>query len=156
MNHDRYIIDGYNLLFRSKRGSKKTISQDRLELLIWLNEALLQKRSRATIIFDGHVTDTHNFPSRASMEQLEIIFSPHGMDGDSYILEYLSTLKRADLYTLVTSDAELTRKARVLSVKSLSIKEFINELPLHKKNEESKPSREYAKEIERLERLFKE
>ncbi len=113
-------------------------------------------RLSGVLIFDNNPKDAVLYPHRTSSSKLEIVYAPNRLSADDYILEYLDTLPNKRSPILVTSDNELAAKARLLSVRSLSISEFLLLLTTKCKKGPSKekPSTEGSRQIERYLALF--
>ena len=78
------------------------------------------------------MTVTPIMPMHTQLEALsshiEILFAPIYLEGDLFILEYLSSLKYPDQIKLVSSDKMLTKEAKKIPVSSLSTEQFLQQL----------------------------
>lgn len=116
---------------------------------------------KGVLIFDSNPNHARDYPTKSSLTALEIIHSPINLEGDLYILEYLSTLKNPTHIQLVTSDNALAFAAKSLKVTSLSSQEFFSLLSAQSttKNtlrKELKPLFDSKKEMSRLQKLFED
>lgn len=114
---------------------------------------------QGVVIFDCNPLHAKLYPTKHASENLEIIYSPKNLDADTYILEYLSILKKNDKVVLVTSDRELSNQAELFKVKTLSIPDFLEILfsklaSSEKKNYKEKPSYDTSRDFERLLKAF--
>jgi predicted RNA-binding protein with PIN domain len=114
---------------------------------------------KGALIFDSNPLHAYTHPTRNSLSHLEVVYAPIHVDGDTYILEYLSTLKQKQKYHLVTSDRELSYQAKSVGISSISSSDFftlLHDLSLEKESlrQEVKPLFESKKEIERLQKIF--
>lgn len=122
-----YVIDGYNLFFRLEN-EVNPLEAKRENFVEALNEALESLHLFATLIFDSHKAHAAIFPSKKILTALEVVFSPHGVSADEFILERLSTDKKPHLQIIVTSDRELSGRAKHLGAKTKTIESFFDML----------------------------
>ena len=122
-----YVIDGYNLFFRIE-DQASPLKKTREDFIVTLNDALQRLHLHATLIFDSHQMHATSFPTKKELSALEIIFSPMGLTADEFILEQLTTAKRPETQTIVTSDRELRERAKHLGAKTKTIENFFEML----------------------------
>lgn len=150
-----YVIDGYNLLFQIEK-EETSLQNSREELLDSLLTLMKTLGFKGVIVFDSPREPTDSYPSRFLKSPLEIIFAPKELSADAYILEYLSTQKTK--HTLVTSDRELSHRAKEYGALCLTVQDFLHKLKnsqnrLRTKGIE-KPFQESTKNFERLLHIF--
>jgi hypothetical protein len=114
---------------------------------------------KGILIFDSNPEHARIYPTKSALDHLEVAHAPIHVEGDLYILEYLSTIKNPARYRLITSDRKLSELAKNLKVTSINSEDFFSLLlNLTQKNnavrKESKPLSESKKELERLENIF--
>ena len=114
---------------------------------------------KGLLIFDSNPNHAHSYPTKSLLSSLEVIHSPIHTSADSYILEYLSTIKHRAHLQVVTSDNAIIRGAKALRVATLSSTEFfslLSSLSLKKNTlkKELKPLFDSKKELERLQKIF--
>lgn len=117
-----YLIDGYNLLFRSLRASEDDFKRVRENFIIHLSEQIEKARLKAKLIFDA--PHTESFVERSAALTLPIIYTDHKQTADEYILEFVSQEKHPKEVTVVTSDSRLAWAARGKGAYSMSVEEF--------------------------------
>lgn len=151
-----YYVDGYNFLFRiCQKGDPLEKRRDRLIDL--LNEELGFLKGRCSLVFDSS-EQIRDCPQCAFLENLEVIFTPRGLNADKYILEMVEYSSNPKALTVVTSDNDLGRQCRHLGSLVMTIEAFIAFiLKKTRKKGESKPTQVNTKaEIERLRRIFED
>ena len=153
-----YIIDGYNLFFWKEK-APASIEKKRNDFIHALNQRIEKERLKATLIFDSHKILAPFFPSAYKLSSVEVIFSPQGLTADDYILEYFKIQKHPQNVIIVTSDLELSQKARRLGAKTITIESFLKillkrERKRAKKEDEEKQITETADQFERLLKIF--
>ncbi len=114
---------------------------------------------KGILIFDSNPGHARDYPTKSHLTHLEIAHAPFNLEGDLYILEYLSNLKNKTHTRLITSDRELSAHAKNLQIKSIDSSEFyaqLNDLTQKQKTEKSdlKPRSDSKQEIERLQKIF--
>ncbi|MDB2613923.1 NYN domain-containing protein, partial [Chlamydiales bacterium] len=119
MSQEHYLIDGYNLLFSLSNG--ESFREERESLITSLNDLCKLAAIDVIVIFDG--ADDLGF-SRSHFDSIEIVFSPPKMSADDYILDLLEILLLSKKKTVVTSDKPLSKKARHLGAKTLTVSFF--------------------------------
>ena len=122
-----YVIDGYNLFFRIE-DEVNPLEKKRELFIAALSDALEHLHLHATLIFDSHRRHAAIFPTKKDLPALEIIFSPKGLSADEYILERLTIEKRPQSQIIVTSDRELSERAKHLGAKTKTIESFFEML----------------------------
>ncbi|GAB4193540.1 MAG: hypothetical protein Tsb0015_16310 [Simkaniaceae bacterium] len=153
-----YLIDGYNLLFHVFPQTKDFIA---CQSVLWdkLQELLTSFPSNATVVLDSFEENGRSYPSKAQIENLEIIYSPQQMSADEYILEYLQT-HTAINQVVVTSDRALAEKAKRLGAKILTVEDFLNKIRKKRKRKKQEEQKEKAIQkdtkdnIDRLLKIF--
>ena len=127
----RYLIDGYNLMFRVLRAGDDLQAQ-RERIIRDLNAKIQFLDLDATIVFDAHyqIGDSH----RTHYRQVEILFTAQGETADEHILSTLKKAKEPSEYTVVTSDKKLAWLSRRKLAKTETVEEFLSLLARRFKN----------------------
>ncbi len=153
----RYLIDGYNLLFRLTEGDI-SITSDREELISFLKHHTEIFHLECSIAFEGREREVPS--TLQSGIYFNVIYTPDGQSVDDYIIELLSYKKRSPDLTIVTSDKKLANEIHFLGFKTLPVENFINRLLKKKKKPSSQESKhsfeETTSNLKRLEKIFKE
>ena len=116
---------------------------------------------KGILIFDSNPNHARAYPTKSTLSHLEVAHAPINVEGDLYILEYLSIIKNPARYRLITSDRALSQAAKNLKVASINSEDFFEQLLdlCYQKNrhqKEKKPSSESKRELERLQKIFEE
>ena len=131
-----YLIDGNNLLGRSKEINLKTPhARDVLinELLAFQKE----KNVKMIVVFDG-LPDERIGKDHISLGDVEIRFAGEKSDADSLILKIIMQSSEPSSFILVSSDRSLTDKARFMKAKVLKCHQFRKKMERVKANFQSK------------------
>lgn len=153
----RYLIDGYNLLFALEL-EPHPIEYSREALIEVLIEDLNKLHMRATILFDSGTTHLGSIPHLHDRNGIEVVFSPHGMCADRYILELIEGTKNPKDVVVVTDDAELRASSQALHAKSLMCEPFLQKMR-HKNRKKHAPTKHNPHDPaydEELRRIFEE
>lgn len=113
------VIDGYNLL-KQVLHSGIINDYERDRFIKQLSRYVRKKNHKVIVVFDAGPFD------RSTKEYFDgvcVVYSGLQMTADDYIREYVERNKGADML-LVTSDRELRRHARQISVESMPPDEF--------------------------------
>jgi predicted RNA-binding protein with PIN domain len=151
-----YYLDGYNLLF-SLIETKRSLAEERKQILLFLQKKFQRQKLKGTLVFDGaHRRDEesgHSYPS-----PLELVYTPKGQTADAYIIERIELMKNPRLATVVSNDRGLKSHAVSLGAKYLSNIEFIEQILRKEKRPEKEkaPFKETKQNIERLLKIFEE
>lgn len=152
----KYLIDGYNFLFRA-RNKSSSLEKNRRALLESLNEELAPLHLKVSIIFDGS-DSIRSHAQRGYFENLEVIYTTNTQSADDYLVEKLEQARYPAHYTVVTSDRGLSHACRLLGAKTLTIKGFLQLIEKKQKNQlskESKPPLRFSShELQRLLSIF--
>lgn len=119
-----YLIDGYNLLFRTiYKDVSKGLAAQREQVILDLNEKASALEIDVTVIFDS----AYRFGefTRSHFKHLEIIYSGEGQSADDYILDAIKDCPKPFLETVVTSDKKLAEQVRRRSAKTESVEKFL-------------------------------
>ena len=121
-----YIIDGYNLLWKSTPDLMKTamLEEARLGIEKDLQEFLaLGGAAEILLVYDGQGRGTRPGPGRAG---LKTCFSPTGKTADDTILDLAQDYPGKGETTIVSSDLkDINRRLRGLRVRSMTSEEFL-------------------------------
>jgi len=132
-----YLIDGYNLLYSSFREwiEKFGLANARQFLINFLRSY----KRKFIVVFDGREEYPNCFTEN-------VIFTK-GKSADEYIKNFLKNYKNKDEIIVVSNDKSIINYAKMLKVKTISTKQFLNE----RKNKEIKEEKinfdEITKEI---------
>ncbi len=124
-----FIIDGYNLLLRSRQFNRVSDSDEmsaaRQKLVQFLERERPQGsfRNRVTIVFDGQAGVIGDWRG-ASHRSIRVIFT-EGESADDRILKLIEGENEPGQTVIVTDDRELSYRTRQLRAKTLSVKEFL-------------------------------
>ncbi len=151
----QYIIDGYNFLFRYK-SSTKSLEKDRNLVIESIDHLCRHFKIHACIVFDSHSDHSENYPSKAILECIEVVYSPKNRSADDYIIEMIDCTKHKKTKMVVTSDNFLRQQVKSLGGLSITIEEFLSQFSISntKKETEEKPFSENEKELQRLLKIF--
>jgi predicted RNA-binding protein with PIN domain len=119
-----YLIDGYNLFFRTTRGEEGSHFQtEREKIIIYLSEQLEIAKLQATLVFDAAWQEG---PSQTKIKgSLEIHYTESGESADDWIV---SEVKRSALpieVTVVTSDRNLAWRSRNKGAQTIHVEDFM-------------------------------
>lgn len=123
----KYLLDGYNVLFREK-GSHGSLEKQRIQLFEKLNLLAEASRLSLVVVLDSHQQagelERHHFHS------LEVVYTNFAQTADDYIIEYVECLSPSKrLRTkVVTSDKTLMQKVRLERVEVLSVADFFKKI----------------------------
>jgi len=123
----KYLLDGYNILFREK-DSNGSLDEQRIRLFDKLN--LLAEASHLNLIV---VLDSHRQAGeleRHHFHAIEVIYTDFDQTADEYIIEYVErlSLNKRHRTKVVTSDKTLMQKVRFERVEVLSVPAFFKEI----------------------------
>jgi len=152
----KYYIDGYNFLFRVTK-SYKALRHHQKELLGALNSWITKMQFDTVVVFDGRQKDPPE-AVRSHLANLEVVYTPEGQTADDYILQEVEFSQNPSLLTIVSSDRELTGKARQRGAKTRTIEQFFSFLKGDKKStpEKEKNFQDTPANIARLLKIFEE
>ncbi len=116
---------------------------------------------KGILIFDSNPNHARDYPTKSKLNQLEVAHAPYGVEGDLYILEYIRTVQNKNVARLITSDRELSRRAKELKIETIDSTDFLSllmDLSSKKSSKliEAKPTKESKRELERLEKIFED
>lgn len=152
-----YYIDGYNLLFRITK-SYEAMKANQKQILSAINTWVIQLNLNVTIVFDGRQKDPPE-AIRGHLDQLEVIYTPEHQTADDYILHELDLSSNLNEETVVSSDRELTGKAKQKGARTQSVDEFLSGLVKKRKKKQEpmkKTFRDTDANIERLHEIFED
>lgn len=151
----QYLVDGYNLLFLFI-AINQTLEKKREVVIRLLEDQLANSSLNVIIVFDG----AHIFGEESGLayySNLQVVYSHKGQTADEYIIEKVTYAPHPANYTVVTSDKELAKNARLLGAHTKSIQSFVNWIAkkTKKKNTDFEQT-DTPENIERLHRIFEE
>lgn len=152
-----YIIDGYNFLFRLQHRIKD-LKKDRSHFLLLIDKICEERNLYTQIVFDSNEELSLDYPSKAKLSHIQIIFSPKNKTADDYILEIVHVSKNRYKTTVVTSDLLLAKLSEALGTRWLTVEAFMTKFfpsrngPLEKV--EHKPEKESDRDFHRLLEIF--
>lgn len=117
----RYIIDGYNYLFRllHKNEEVRAIRDDLISYLARMSD---EAHLEISLIFDSKYQKGEH--SRKRQELFELIFTDEGESADEWILRELKRSANAKLITVVTSDRRLAMHCRNYLALTMECRDF--------------------------------
>ena len=139
----KYLIDGYNLIFRST-SSKSSLQKRREALINEFNNLISELKLNVTVVFDAPAGDWHDL-TRGHVQALEVIYTAKKQSADEYILQEISYCRNASLITVITSDRSLANQCKALGAHVKSIESFLKWIAQKKAKKKAKKS-EYAQE----------
>lgn len=132
-----YILDGYNLLFRLIK-NREDLEKSRKNFIFDIEKKAALLNLDITLVFDGRFQSEER--SRTHYKNLEIIYSSHGETADELILSELAACENKRGEIVVTSDRDLSIRARKLKAKTETAEEFFLWLNArYKKRQKKKP-----------------
>jgi hypothetical protein len=131
-----YFIDGYNLLFYLFGRASPDLKSQRNQLIYDLNIKIEALALDVSLIFDSHLCPGEG--SRSHFGFLEIVYTPHNMTADDFMIKKIKRSSHPTQEVLVTNDRELASRARHLLAHTQTLDHFLNWLDrryrnLHKK-----------------------
>lgn len=120
-----YYIDGYNLLFRSAwKIADANLEKMRSQLIQELDNEVSVLHINVTIVFDAPLQNEEL--RKGHFRSLEIIFTSRGETADDFLISTFQTLDTPKNALLVSSDRDLQKRAKLFSVRSQSVEEFLS------------------------------
>ncbi len=96
----RYLIDGYNLLFRITKPTP-SLEKKRQQLISELNEIISEFNLKATLVFDGsHAAISHAM--RHHFDAIELVYTYENLSADEYIIEEVNASRRPEQIVVIT------------------------------------------------------
>lgn len=130
-----YIIDGYNLLLRWRRGGLKpgpgNLERAREALIAWIARHV-DDPSRITIVFDASRTPRIGLADSQVMG-VRVVFSEGYASADDWIIKECQSRPRHRQLAIVSSDREIQLAARRAKAEVISADSFIADL--HKRTD---------------------
>lgn len=127
-------------------------------LMLTLNQWICQLQLDVTLVFDGRQKDPAE-AIRGHLDQLEVIYTPHHQTADEYILKEIEDSLSPNEETVVSSDRELTGKAKQIGAHTQSIEGFLSFLTKKRKKitvKRARPLCDSPAHIARLRKAFEE
>lgn len=151
----RYIIDGYNLMFKKLEASEE-LAKYRTELIEEIERMVAETEMDVTIVFDSYYHPGES--TRHHFHSVEIIFTDEKEIADDKILKLIKASANPQHSTVVTSDKKLAWYARRKTAHTLTVDEFLDLLTRRYKNkitEKKKPNISGHKDLPKKEPLIK-
>lgn len=117
----RYIIDGYNYLFRLLHKNEE-VRSIRDELIVHLTRMSEEAQLEISLIFDSKYQKGEH--TRRKEDLFELIFTDEGESADEWILRELKRSANAKIITVVTSDRRLAMHCRNYLALTMECKDF--------------------------------
>lgn len=161
-----YLVDGYNLLFRSIHfAPDKKLKEQRAQLIDELSLRVYLSKFHVIVVFDSH--SQFGTSEQRIINQLPVHFTEHGQTADEYILDVVKKAKNPRLITVVTSDQKLSWQARIKGAQTISIELFMKDLqrinrkrlnypPPSQKKESSQERVKLLSQEEKYEKIFED
>ncbi len=118
----RYIVDGYNLLFRTLR-AEGDLKKQREGIVASLNARARALNLDITIVFDG--AQPFSEITRSHFDCIEIVFSRESEEADDYIARRLQEDPYPQRHTVITDDNKLAWRCRIAGGKTEGIQHFL-------------------------------
>ena len=138
-----YIIDGYNLGFKipsiAKRISAGDTDRAIQSIKSYLVNELLQKANQIIIVFDGK---KGNSGGNSRQGKIQVIFSKKPETADDIIRRHIRSIKNADQWIVVSSDAEIRNTAKDMGATAISSESIIARTNQNQKDTLFKNSKE--------------
>jgi predicted nucleic acid-binding protein len=125
---NKIIIDAWNVCWKIPEIAElipDNLSLARKKFNLIIKSYFHNKKSVYKIIYDGQpgiISSKHEFKNQ------DIQFSRNPQSADQKILSFLKIQKNSSLWTLISSDRELTGRAKNAGVKIVSSQQFISKL----------------------------
>jgi len=152
------IIDGYNLIHKIpylKSLLHTSLEQARERLINLLTSYGIKRNIEIVIVFDGNLMRSSHSPSRP---KVKVMFSKPLQKADQLIKSLIEQTKHKRLLTIVSSDREIARFAKVCGCGVESSDEFYKALkrkPKAKVNEDDKKNRTLSRtEVKEWMKIF--
>ena len=151
----QYYVDAYNLLFRKGKGSGSSLQSQREKVVQELNQKAQRFHLDMTLVFDAmHQPEQSR---RYHYQSLEIVFTSRKQSADQYLLHVVEESSRPSEITIVSSDRDLTWKAKLLGAETVSIEGFLQQLEEPRKRHRQirsrkKPDNVFNRELKKLEK----
>jgi predicted RNA-binding protein with PIN domain len=124
----KFLIDGYNLLFQNpelRKVLERSLEMARKLLVDQLEMFAAQKNVHIIAVFDG---DNKTNPQDESRSCVDVYFSKPPEKADPLIKRMLSEAKEKEKFTVVTSDNEIGDYAKLCSIPVMSSQKFAEEI----------------------------
>jgi predicted RNA-binding protein with PIN domain len=120
----RYIVDGYNLIFRIFDLSFEKLELQREQVVPYLWDLFIGTSHHIDIVFDSH--PEHFFSQSVQRNPpFHLLFSPPPLSADAFILEMCHGITKKGEVVVVSSDKFLTRQVQELQFKTLTVEDFL-------------------------------
>ena len=117
----RYIIDGYNYLFRLLHKNEE-VRSIRDGLIVHLTQMSEETHLEISLIFDSKYQKGEH--TRRKADLFELVFTDEGESADEWILRELKRTENAKQITVVTSDRRLAMHCRNYLALTMECKDF--------------------------------
>ena len=139
---NKIIIDGWNVCWKIPEIAEiipTNLSLARQKFNALIKNYFQKKSSIYKIIYDGQ---PGIISSKYELRGQDIQFSKNPQSADQKILNFLKIQKKPSLWTIISSDRELTGRAKNTGVNVISSEQFISKLMKGKNNEVVDPKKE--------------
>ena len=148
-----FLIDAYNLIFTAPVEAP-TIEQRREKVIRLIGDYFNDRSLDATLVFDGKVSQDLPLNSY-HIQGIKIVFSFDGETADDEIINIVSCSDKPKQITVVTSDAELKKRASLRGCHTMWINEFTRKIiPKNKRHVEQKVDNLSGTEKKQLTKIF--
>lgn len=119
-----YLIDGYNLFFRTTRGEEgENFTKEREKIIVSLADQIHLAQLSALLVFDSA---WHEGPAERKIKnQLEICYTDLGQSADDWIIAEVKRAEKPAQIVVVTSDRKLAWRARIKGAQTLPVEDFL-------------------------------
>lgn len=147
----RYIVDGYNLIFRVFESTWQSLEKQRDEVIPFLWELFEGTSHQIDIVFDSN--PEHFFTENTRRDPpFHLLFSPPPLNADKFILELCHGVKKKKDITVVSSDKHLILSTKELLVPTMSVEEFLSHFRQRKKRQKKEDKSSIIHSAEKLAR----
>lgn len=117
----RYLIDGYNYLFRLLHKNEE-VRSIRDELIAYLSRMSEEASVEISLVFDSKYQKGEH--TRRKEGDFELVFTDEGESADEWILRELKRAKNPKIISVVTSDRRLAMHCRNYLAQTMECKDF--------------------------------
>lgn len=121
----RYFLDGYNLFFKLC-DEVLPIDQKKQEWLGSFCKLLQLADLNVLIVFDASPSSPPATTGREYFGKVEVVYSPRGMDADTFLIELCRGVQFASQVTVVSEDRKLLKKIKDTGSIPMELKDFFN------------------------------
>ncbi|MFZ4773276.1 MAG: NYN domain-containing protein [Chlamydiia bacterium] len=145
----RYIVDGYNLIFRIFDTKWETLQEQREQVIPFLWDLFEGTNHRIEIVFDSNPEHFFSQNTRRN-PPFYLLFSPPPLNADKFILELCHGVKTKGKTTVVSSDRHLILSVKELNIGTLSVEDFLSHFQQRKRRQKKEEKPQIHFSVEKL------